>query len=312
MADSPMELLLRSWVRSLRARALSKDTVSGYTQTVENFIRWRTREGLPLDPAATTRDEVNDWTTWLLETRSPGTAEARFTGLKAFFTWLAKEGEIPVSPMSTLTAPKAPEPPVEVVSAADIEKLFKSMAGNGFFERRDLALIAVYVDTGARRSELAGLHKDEDVDLDLRRIRVVGKGGKARSIRIGHLTTTFLDRYLRVRSRHRFAYLPDLWLSQRGALAPISIHHMFKRRALAAGLGDLHLHQLRHTAATAWLDAGGSTLDLRELMGWSSDQMVRRYTKHNAGQRALEAHDNFGLVDRLGSGKQAGRRRPRR
>ncbi|MFL6072846.1 MAG: tyrosine-type recombinase/integrase, partial [Mycobacteriales bacterium] len=171
MPDSPMELLLRSWQRALRARGLSPDTLSGYTDTVNNFRRWRVKEELPLDPQATTRDEIIDWTTWLLETRAAGTAEARFTGLKAFFTWLAAEGEITANPMATLKAPKAPESPVNVIPAEDIEVLLRFLAGNDFYSRRDLALIATYIDTGARRRELARLTVD-DVDLDLRRIGI--------------------------------------------------------------------------------------------------------------------------------------------
>jgi site-specific recombinase XerD len=58
------------------------------------------------------------------------------------------------------------------------------------------------------------------VDLEAREIRVRGKGGRERTVRIGHEAARRVDRYLRVRSRHELAYRPELWLGagRRGPL----------------------------------------------------------------------------------------------
>ena len=86
------------------------------------------------------------------------------------------------------------------------------------------------LDTGARRAELVGLRL-ADLDLDLDVAIVVGKGRRERALPFGRKTAVALDRYLRVRARHRDAELPWLWLGQRGPLGPTA-----SGRSFAAGV----------------------------------------------------------------------------
>ena len=106
------------------------------------------------------------------------------------------------------------------------------------------------LDTGARRAELVGLRL-ADLDLDLDVAVVLGKGRRERALPFGRKTAVALDRYLRVRARHRDAGLPWLWLGQRGLLGPYGVRQILRRRGAEAGLPDLHAHQLRHTFAHA-------------------------------------------------------------
>jgi site-specific recombinase XerD len=81
--------------------------------------------------------------------------------------------------------------------------------GSTFAARRDAAIIAVFTATGIRLSELGGIrcHPGDptrtDLDLHAREIRIAGKGGKPRTVKIGHQTARSLDRYLRARAGTR-------------------------------------------------------------------------------------------------------------
>jgi integrase len=74
---------------------------------------------------------------------------------------------------------------------------------------------------------------------------------------------------------------------------------MLDRRAEKAGVGHVHPHQFRHTAAHRWLAEGGGEGDLMMLMGWKSRQMVSRYDASAAAERARDAHRRMALGDRL-------------
>jgi len=96
---------------------------------------------------------------------------------------------------------------------------------------------------------------------------VMGKGRRPRSCPFGAKTGQALDRYLRVRDRHKHAKLPEVWLGDRGPLSTSGIRQMLTRRGRDAGV-KVHLHMFRHTFAHLWKAAGGSDDDLMRLAGW--------------------------------------------
>ena len=114
----------------------------------------------------------------------------------------------------------------------------KACQGRSFAARRDAAIIAVFTATGIRLSELAGIccHPGDparsDLDLHGREIRIRGKGGTARTVKIGHQAARSLDRYLRARARHPQAWRPQLWLgvNSRGPLTAAGIYQAVARR----------------------------------------------------------------------------------
>ena len=154
------------------------------------------------------------------------------------------------------------------------------------------------VETGTRAGECIAL-KTDDVNL-LEGIAIVrkGKGGKGRPVPFGSQTARALDRYRRLRSQHVMADLPDFWLGarQRG-FSYDALHKALAGRAIAAGIPNFHPHLLRHTAAHRWLAAGGSEGGLMAVAGWTRPDMLQRYTRARASDRAAVEARNLNLGD---------------
>ena len=236
---------------------------------------------------------------------SASTARTWLAGVRHFFRFAAAEEEIPADPTSGIRGPAPGEPVTQVLTVAQLRALLDACAGKGFTARRDMAIVRLFADGGLRLAELSGLSV-ADVDLRERMVYVKGKGTRRsgprhRAVPVGVKTMQALDRYLRERRTHPWASSDALWLGDRGR-GPVTadgVKAALQRRAAAAGIKALHPHLMRHTWADQFRKAGGSEGDLMVLGGWRNRQMLDRYGKAAAADRAADAYRRLSLGDRI-------------
>jgi integrase len=280
----PLDDLGASWGRALRVRHLSPNTIDSYLLTVRQF-----GEYLGADPAEAGAEDIAGFIEHSLATRSVSTASLRYRNLVQFFNWLVAEDERESHPMSRMSGPVAPVLPIPVVDDETLRRLLRAAEGKGFNERRDTAILRLFIDTPCRLSEITNLELSS-IDWDAPAITVRAKGAKILTNPVGPASLGALDRYVRVRRVHKFANSQALWLGPRGKMTRWGLPQMLERRCAQAGIAKLHFHQLRHTFAHEWLKDGGSGEDLMRLAGWSSRSMLSRYGAALADERAKQAY----------------------
>lgn len=309
-----------SFIRALKVENKSPRTQQTYGESISQFAAFLRSRGMPATADGFQREHIEEF---LLDLKDrgmkPATVSNRHRALKTFMKWLVIEGERDNDPMENMRPPKIPVYMPRVLTLDELKRLVettakdKSLAG-----RRDLALIYLFADTGARRSEIAGLrlaYRDADEngravgpvrsDVDLEQpagalITLMGKGQRQRIVRIGDKAANSLDRYRRLRARCNGADSPWLWLNAKGGrLTDSGIFQALRKRGETAGVDALYLHTFRHTAAHHWLLDGGTEIDLQTRAGWSGPQMVARYASTTRAERSHAAHERHGLGDKL-------------
>ncbi len=238
VTDGDLAANVASFARHLRAANLTPATQRAYLSGLDLLARFLTDAGMPTDVAAISREHVEAFITDQLARLSPASAANRYSSLRPFFNWLVEEGEIKASPMARMRKPKVPEHAPPILTHAELTAILRACEGPSFDDRRDAALVRLFLSTGARLSEVANLRwtpevpETNDLDLDTGIVRVMGKGRRERIAFLSPKAVKALDRYLRLRARHRFAALPWLWLVM--ALAGWRSREMLSRYAKSA------------------------------------------------------------------------------
>lgn len=295
---SLLDDLLTSWSIHLRALNRSKETIRGYHYAVRHFDRWCQANERPRDPVKQTALDVREWVISQLGRGVDNSASTRFGQLQQWFRWLAAEGEIPASPMTGVQRPKPIETPPPVLDDEQLSAIVAACAGNDWRDRRDMAMMRLFIDTGMRLAELTRMNLSE-LDLASSTSLITGKGNRRRLVPFGTKTTQALDRYLRARARRPHASSDSLWLSNRGPISRETVGRIVDARGRRAGIDDLHAHLFRHTAAHNWLVLGGQEQDLMTIAGWRSRDMIARYGRSAAAERARQAHRRLAPGDRI-------------
>jgi integrase/recombinase XerC len=156
---------------------------------------------------------------------------------------------------------------------------------------RDRAMALAMLLGGLRAGEVRGLRL-ADVDQGLRRLRIVGKGGKERVVPVERAFFTELVTYLRT-ERPAGCSTPECFVVLRGPTAggPLTeagMRRIFRTHRARAGTPRVRPHRLRHTYGTELAAAGIDLLVLRELMGHASPETTAGYVHLSVATLAAE------------------------
>lgn len=322
----PVTDVANAFLSHLETRGFAPGTVRGYAYDLLNFSRFLVGRGATLpDVVPTDLFDYLDWQTTpkpsagskvvRLAARkgpAPATMNRRISAVRGLFEYaviigVREDNPVPAARRSTGLRPKARgvlghigarRAPTggrlvrqtrRLPESLDAAEVAAFIADLGTYRDRAMALVMLL--GGLRAAEVRSLRL-ADVDMGLRRLRVLGKGGRERAVPVDQAFFTELAAYLRS-ERPAGCATPECFVVMRGpttgqAMTEAGMRRIFRTHRARSGAQRVRPHRLRHTYGTDLATAGIDLLVLRELMGHASPETTAGYVHLSADTLAAE------------------------
>lgn len=303
-----------------KRRGLSAHTIASYRDAFVLLLKWLdTGEGVAPDKVTMAHldpDRIGRFSVWLREERHNGvsTSNARIAAIRSFAKFVQAEAPDHIETCRRLLEiPSVKTPATEEVEFLSVRAV-QLVAGATSANLRDLAIVSLLYDSGARVSELGGLAVG---DLTLTRphtAKVIGKGRKARVIPLSNQVGEMMARYI-ASVRPNTALTDPLFVNRSGnRLGRAGVAYVLQKSVTAAhGTNPKevpprsHPHLMRHSKAMHLLDAGVNLIYIRDFLGHESVTTTEIYARASteAKRRAIKAaeqnivpHSPYGKEER--------------
>lgn len=281
--DEPLSegAVVRMWFARVASRSQSARTQEAYMAALRRFAAFR--EGAAL--LATTRADALRYAEHLAGTGlAPASVAQALSAMRSLFSFAADLGAIPYSPFAIVRTPK--------VSTGGAPRMLAKSEVRAMLDAAEpkwRAMILLLATTGLRISEALDAtwdHTFTDPQGNTG-LRVVGKGGKAREVKLLPAVVAAL-KPLRAG--------PFLLPNNKGErLSHQAADAALGRIATKAGLGKkVSAHWLRHFLATQALAAGAPLLQVQQDLGHAALATTQRYLHAAKGLEKTSA-DFVGL-----------------
>ena len=215
----------------------------------------------------------------------------KLSAIKSFYKYLTvRTKQLTENPVADLEYPKLRKSLPKYLTMEQSAALLQAVSGPN--EKRDYAILMLFLNCGIRRSELVGLNLS-DVYED--RIRVVGKGNKERFVYFGSACRKAIDAYLPIRNKQVLTDNKALFGSRdSNRISVTAVHRLVKKALMQAGLDSTQFsaHKLRHTAATMMLSGGVDVKTVQEVLGHENLNTTQIYTHIENTELKIAAEAN--------------------
>ena len=222
---------------------------------------------------------------------SPASRARKLSAIKSFYKYLTvRTKQLSENPVADMEYPKLRKSLPKYLTLEQSAALLRAVSGPN--EKRDYAIIMLFLNCGIRRSELVGLNINDVYDD---RVRVVGKGNKERFVYFGSACKKAIDAYLVERQKKVLSDNRALFGSRDSNRISVSaVHRLIKKYLLLAGLDpdQFSAHKLRHTAATMMLSGGVDVKTVQEVLGHENLNTTQIYTHIENTELKLAAEAN--------------------
>lgn len=275
---------------------VSPNTCNSYRDAFKFLLLYFQEEkGVPansIELRMLNRNLASDFLDWLEVQRkvSVTTRNQRLAAMKAFAHYVQYRNPEYLENCTDIIAmrPKKHEKPViPFLTEEELKALLAQPDPSTRHGLRDLTLLSLLYDSGARVQEITDL-KLKDIRLtNPAMVTLTGKGRKARQVPLMKETCKLLDAYIRNFNLNSEPLTSPLFFNQKGqALSRYGITYILKKYVSQAELDSdtrkISPHVLRHTKAMHLLRAGVNMIYIRDFLGHVDISTTEVYARIDA------------------------------
>lgn len=220
----------------------------------------------------------------------------KVAAVRSFFKYCFKRGLVEKNPAHLLIVPRKDKPLPKTATAGDLGRMMDLAEGDAPYRRQDRAILELFYGTGLRLSELTQMDTD-NLNLELRQAKVLGKGARQRIVPLGGRADEALRRHLETREE-LFGERTDadarkaLFLAAHGQrIYPRAVQRMVRDYLQRTSeVTQKSPHVLRHSFATHLLDRGADIRVIKELLGHANLAATQVYT-HTSVERLKNVYE---------------------
>lgn len=283
-------------------RHVSPHTVRAYDSDVSQYLAFvASQSGKKISALGPADLDMSSVRLHIADLNRAGKARSsvarKLSGLRTFIKYLRREEVIDHDPAAMAVAPRRDQTIPTYLSEPEIARLIETPNSGDPLGRRDRAILELFYASGLRLSELVAIDL-EDLNLNERMVRVMGKGGKERILPFNQSTLSALRAWMKDRAgmlapkrqktegRRQKRDEDPLFINVRGTrLTGRSVDRLLRRYvAQCSTRMGISPHALRHSFATHLLQRGADLRAIQELLGHARLSTTQRYTHVNAAQ----------------------------
>ena len=292
-----MENHINNYIRLLRVKNLSKNTIDAYQRDLKKYINYIQVSCEISNLKEIQPEHIRSYIHYLTDdSLSSRTIARTLSSINRFHTYLCMEEIVNENPAVSIKRRKIPQTLPNVLSVEEVEEILDNIDTESILGKRDLALLEILYSCGLRVSEACTL-RGIDILQDSEMIRVRGKGNKERLVPMGPRAMEKLDQYLQY-SRPKLLKLGsevgEIFLSRNGKpLTRMTIYNILIKYSTEAHIKkQISPHTFRHSFATHLLEGGADLRAVQEMLGHSNIVTTQIYT-HLDKHYLQEVHKSF-------------------
>ncbi|MFR2559673.1 MAG: tyrosine-type recombinase/integrase [Oscillospiraceae bacterium] len=276
-------------------RNYSPNTIASYQDTFRLLLEYMAEQQhikpYLLDYKHFSDKVILSFLNWLETHRncSPSTRNQRLSAISAFFKYASQRSISALkicSNIASIPPKKTPRHIFSYFSVEELRVLLQMPDPRKPLERRDIVLLSLLYDSGARAQELCGIRVGDIRFSNPASVLLHGKGGKSRVVPLMNRPTRILQQFIAERKFGTAEKDAPLFLNQRGEpITPACIRNVICKYISRAknirpdlfNESSYSPHSFRHSKAVHLLEAGTELVYIRDFLGHVSVQTTEIY-----------------------------------